>query len=106
MTLLQVSALDELAPGSRTRVETPAVDVVVVRVGDDLYAIEDRCSHGDVPLSEGELDGCLLECWLHGSAFDVRTGEPTSLPAVKAVRTFPVVINDLDGTPTVLVEIG
>lgn len=106
MTLLAAGPFAALAPNSRHRIEHGHLDILVVRVGDDVYAIEDRCSHGDVPLSEGELDGCLIECWLHGSTFDLRTGVPTCPPAVSPVRTFPVSINDQDGTPTVFVEIG
>ena len=106
MTTITVGALDTLAPNSRQRIEHGSLDILVVRVADDVYAIEDRCSHGDVPLSEGELDGCLIECWLHGSTFDLRTGAPTCPPAASPVRTFPVSINDQDGTPTVFVEIG
>ena len=47
----------------------------------ELFAVDDRCSHADVSLSEGEVEGCLIECWLHGSQFDLRTGQPTCLPA-------------------------
>lgn len=104
MTLMKVSTLDELPV--RSKIETPSADVLVVRYGNEIYAIEDRCSHGDIPLSEGELDGCLVECWLHGSSFDVRTGAPTCLPATTPVRTFPVVVTDEEGTPTVFLEIG
>ena len=54
------------------------VDVAVVHADDDnFYAVRDECSHAAVALSEGEVDGCTLECWLHGSRFDLRTGEPT-----------------------------
>jgi 3-phenylpropionate/trans-cinnamate dioxygenase ferredoxin subunit len=56
----------------------------------DYYAIGDVCSHGQVSLSEGEVDGLTLECWLHGSTFDLRTGTPTGLPAIRPVPTYPV----------------
>ena len=59
-----------------------------------FYAIYDECSHAAVPLSEGEVDGCTLECWLHGSRFDLRTGEPTGLPATVPVPVYPVEIRD------------
>lgn len=106
MSMISAGPLAALAPNTCRRVEHESLDILVARVGDDVYAIEDRCSHGEVPLSEGELDGCLIECWLHGSTFDLRTGEPTCPPAATPVRTFPVSINDQDGTPTVFVEIG
>ena len=105
MTAIPMMALADL--GSRPhRVEHGDLDLVLVRQGDEVFALEDRCSHGDVPLSEGEFSRGRLECWLHGSTFDVRTGAPTCPPAVSPVRTFPVTIDDIDGTATVLVEIG
>ena len=82
------------------------LDLVLVRCENDVFALEDVCSHAEVALSEGDVRGCHIECWMHGSAFDVRTGVPDSPPAVKPVRTFPVSINEQDGTPTVFVEIG
>ena len=54
----------------------------------EVHAIHDICSHADVALSEGEVDGCTIECWLHGSRFDLRTGEPTGPPAVSAVPVY------------------
>lgn len=64
--------------------------IAVVRTRKGIFAIEDRCSHADVALSEGEVDDCSIECWLHGSAFDLRNGVPLSLPAVTAVPTYQV----------------
>ena len=65
--------------------------VAVVRSEDgDLYAIDDMCTHADVSLSEGDIDGGEIECWAHGSRFDLRTGAPNELPAVSFVRTYPV----------------
>jgi 3-phenylpropionate/trans-cinnamate dioxygenase ferredoxin subunit len=67
------------------------VPVAVVRDADGEYhAISDICSHGQVSLSDGEVTGCLVECWLHGSQFDVRTGKPVQLPAIKPVPVYPV----------------
>ena len=61
-----------------------------MRDGDDFYAIHDECSHAAIPLSEGDVEGCLIECWLHGSTFDLRTGKPTTLPAFEPVPVYPV----------------
>lgn len=69
------------------------LSVAIVRHGDKLYAIEDECSHGNVPLSEGEVDGGTIECYLHGSRFDLATGEVLNLPATEPVRVFPVRID-------------
>jgi 3-phenylpropionate/trans-cinnamate dioxygenase ferredoxin component len=64
------------------------VKLALVKDGEIVYAIADACSHADVALSEGEVSGCMLECWLHGSQFDLRTGRPTSLPAIEPVSIY------------------
>jgi 3-phenylpropionate/trans-cinnamate dioxygenase ferredoxin subunit len=80
--------LADLANGQAHRVVVGGTAMAVVRLDDDVYALEDRCSHADVALSEGEVEGCTLECWLHGSAFDLRTGRPLTPPASQPVATF------------------
>ncbi len=62
----------------------------------DVHAISDMCTHATVSLSEGDVDDCTIECWLHGSRFDLRTGEPTGLPAITAVDVYPVTIEGDD----------
>ena len=69
-------------------------DVAIARHGDEFFAIQDLCSHAAVALSEGEVEECTVECWLHGSRFDLRTGKPTGLPATEPVSTFPVEVRD------------
>lgn len=82
-----------------------ALTVAIVSHGDRLYAIEDQCSHGNVPLSEGDVEGDTIECYLHGSVFDLATGRPLNLPATEPVRVFACriegddVLIDVD-TPT------
>ena len=85
-----VARFDDLAPGSATRVEVDGRPVALVRIGDDVYAIGDTCSHADVSLSEGEVlcDTLELECWKHGSAFSLETGEPQTLPATQPVAMY------------------
>ncbi len=87
----------DVAKGSVISTEVGGVEIAVVHADDDqFYAVRDECSHASIPLSEGEIDGCTLECWLHGSRFDLRTGEPTGLPAIEPVAVFPVEIRDGD----------
>ena len=87
----------DVAKGAAISAEIDGVEVAVVHADDDhFYALRDECSHASIRLSEGEIDGCTLECWLHGSRFDLRTGEPTGLPATEPVATFPVEIRDGD----------
>jgi 3-phenylpropionate/trans-cinnamate dioxygenase ferredoxin component len=97
VTFQLVGRADEVAKGSAISVEVDGIEIAVVHADDDqFYAVRDECSHASIPLSEGEIDGCTLECWLHGSRFDLRTGEPTGLPAVEPVATFPVEVRDGD----------
>ena len=65
-------------------------DVAVARDGDEFFALQDQCSHASVSLSEGEVADGTVECWLHGSCFELRTGKPTHFPATEPVATFPV----------------
>ena len=74
---VRLCSLAELEPDVPLRVELDEVDVAVVRVGDEVFAIEDLCSHAEVPLSDGEVTDCTIECELHGSRFDLRTGKPS-----------------------------
>jgi 3-phenylpropionate/trans-cinnamate dioxygenase ferredoxin component len=96
MTAQVVAERDDLEPGETLRLELDAADgslveVALVRAEDgEYYAIGDVCTHGQVSLSEGEVDGTSIECWLHGSTFDLKTGEPESLPAIRPVPTYPV----------------
>jgi len=75
------------------------IDVAIARDGDDWFAVHDLCSHAHVALSEGDVEvsatgDCSIECWLHGSRFDLRTGKPSGLPATEPIATFPVEIRD------------
>ncbi len=83
-------------------VEIDGEEVALVRDGDDVYALRDECSHASIPLSEGDVEGCEIECWLHGSRFDVRTGKPVNLPATEAVPTYPTQIEG----DTVMVDLS
>ena len=92
----QIGIVSDVPLGTARQFEVGDDLIVVVNTPEGLFAIEDRCSHADVALSEGEVDGCLIECWLHGSAFDVRTGVPTSLPAITPVKTFFISADSAD----------
>ena len=97
MAELEVAPADEFPPGStKLIVAGPMLTIGVYNCGGSLYAIEDRCSHDDGPLCEGDwdLETCTVICPRHGSAFELRTGRPLSLPAYEAVETFPVQIVD------------
>jgi len=85
--MLELS-FDSLVPGRPLKVNLDGNDVCVARVGDEVFAVGDLCSHADVSLSEGEVEGHFVECWLHGSKFDLRTGEPESFPATTAIPVY------------------
>ena len=89
-------ALSDLSDSEPLAVEVNDEPVAIVKTGGDVYAIRDVCSHAEVPLSEGEVDGCTIECWLHGSRFDLRTGKPTGMPATEPVPVYPVKIEGGD----------
>jgi 3-phenylpropionate/trans-cinnamate dioxygenase ferredoxin subunit len=93
--MIKVCSVEEVPKGSTVSADIDGTEIAIVHAEDDnFYAIYDQCSHAEVPLSEGEVDGCTLECWLHGSRFDLRTGEPTGLPATEPVPVFPVEVVD------------
>jgi 3-phenylpropionate/trans-cinnamate dioxygenase ferredoxin subunit len=95
-TYTRACALSDLSDSEPLAVEVNDEPVAIVKTGGDVYAIRDVCSHAEVPLSEGEVDGCTIECWLHGSRFDLRTGKPTGMPATEPVPVYPVKIEGGD----------
>jgi 3-phenylpropionate/trans-cinnamate dioxygenase ferredoxin component len=94
--MIEVCPLEELQPGQMRLVEWEDLEIGVFNCGGNLYAIEDRCSHDDGPLAEGEFDPdtCTVECPRHGSLFDLRTGKPKTLPAYVPVETYSVIVED------------
>jgi 3-phenylpropionate/trans-cinnamate dioxygenase ferredoxin subunit len=103
---IEVAPVDELPPGTMRLVPAGAITVGVYNCGGKYHAIEDRCSHDDGPLCEGEWEPglCMVVCPRHGSRFDLETGIPMSLPAFAPVRIFPVSVRD--GAVVVEVEEG
>lgn len=92
---VRVCRLDELPIGVAAAAEIDGVRVAIVRTAErEVHAVNDTCSHANVSLSEGEVEGCTLECWLHGSRFDLTTGAPTSLPATQPIAVYPVRIEN------------
>jgi len=90
----RLCSLSELSDNKPLRIELAEIDVAVVKVGEQVFAIEDVCSHADFPLSDGEVTGCTLECELHGSRFDLRSGKPTGPPATRPVPVYPTTVLD------------
>ena len=93
---LRALAISEVEDGAAVRVVLDGVPVAIVRSDGEFYAIHDVCSHANVALSEGEVEDQTIECWLHGSRFDLVTGRPTGLPATQPVPVYPVKIDGDD----------
>ena len=97
MALERACAVGDVPTDEALGVTIGAYDVAIARCGDgEFAAIQDLCSHAAVALSEGEVADCTVECWLHGSRFDLRTGKPTGLPATEPVATFPLEVRGDD----------
>ncbi len=96
-----VAKLSALTEDTAVKVEVGSTPICLVRSGGTVHAIGDLCSHADVSLSEGDVEDGKIECWLHGSLFDLKTGQPSGLPATKPVPTYTVTVEGDD----VLVEV-
>jgi 3-phenylpropionate/trans-cinnamate dioxygenase ferredoxin subunit len=88
--------LDELAPGTARRFDVGGRQIAVVRIGDDVYALGDVCTHQNISLSEGDVDAdeLTIECWKHGSEFSLETGEALTLPATKGEPVYDARVDD------------
>jgi 3-phenylpropionate/trans-cinnamate dioxygenase ferredoxin component len=96
--VVRLCGRQDLEPGTVRRFDAGEHAIALVRIGDDFFAVGDTCSHEDYSLSEGEVlpEECEIECWKHGSTFDLRTGEPQTLPATKPVPVYTVVVSGDD----------
>jgi len=96
---VRVADLSDIPEGTALKVTVDNRPVAVVNTKEGVFAISDYCSHADISLSEGEVVDCTIECWLHGSQFDLRTGAALGPPAVASVDTYAVRLVD-DGATT------
>ena len=85
--------LDQLEVGKPVKIEKDGKSICVARVGDEVFAVDDTCSHSDASLSEGDVTDFKIECWLHGAEFDLRTGEALTPPAVAPLKTYSVSVD-------------
>ena len=102
MTFARACATADVAVGTARAATVGGVPVVVVSTDDGWFAIHDECSHAAVPLSDGDVEDCHIECYMHGSRFDLRTGVPDQLPATMPVPIYPISIEGDD----VLVDVA
>ncbi|MFC0432861.1 bifunctional 3-phenylpropionate/cinnamic acid dioxygenase ferredoxin subunit [Kutzneria buriramensis] len=93
--MITVCRVDQLPPGEAVRVAAVDPPIAVFHTEDgEFYAVDDTCTHQDASLADGWLEGCTVECPLHASCFDLRTGRPSGPPATTPIRTYPVVVED------------
>ncbi len=92
--LVSVAQAGEVKAGDSKRVMVDDHPIAIFNIGGEYFAVEDNCSHEDTPLSDGYVDEetCTVECALHGSRFDLRTGKALSFPAIFPVKTFEAVV--------------
>jgi 3-phenylpropionate/trans-cinnamate dioxygenase ferredoxin component len=92
MPEIPVCKVGDVEPGKAIRVDKDGHRLAIVRIGDDFYALDDRCTHAEASLAEGEVwpDECEIECPKHGSAFSLKTGEALTLPATQPQATYTV----------------
>ena len=93
---MRACSLDEIPEEGAHRVVLDGIPICLARSQGEVFAINDVCSHADVSLSEGDVEDGTIECWLHGSRFDLRTGKPCGLPATKPVATYSVTVEGDD----------
>ena len=102
MSFVPACSVDDVKPESAYAAEVDGVEVAIVHSNGMFYAIADECSHAAIPLSEGDVEDGEIECYLHGSRFDLATGEPLGLPATESVAVYPCQVSGND----VLVDIS
>jgi 3-phenylpropionate/trans-cinnamate dioxygenase ferredoxin subunit len=90
----RVASVSEIAPGGRLSILVDDLPSLLVRVGDEYFAVEDVCSHDGQPLTNGALKDCSIACPRHGARFDLRTGQPLCMPATEPISTFEVEVRD------------
>ncbi|MDO4413011.1 non-heme iron oxygenase ferredoxin subunit [Cutibacterium sp.] len=97
-----VTSLSALKENSPQEFEVDGTEIVLVRTEGEVYAVGALCTHAQVPMADGDVDNCGLECYMHGSVFDLRTGKPRNLPATEPLPVYPVTIDGDD----VLVDVA
>lgn len=97
MALVRICGESEIAPGQAVKIVVDNVPIALVKDSAGVvHALGDTCSHGEISLSEGFVEGNTLECWAHGSKFELDTGKPQNFPAFEPVPVYPVTITDGD----------
>ena len=91
-SFVKVASLEQLSPGSSLQLFLDGKEIALFNIEGTIYAVDDRCSHAEAPLSDGVVEGCEVECPLHGARFDLRSGENLTPPALEPISTYGVKI--------------
>ena len=90
----RVAFVNDVPPGGRLSILVDDLPSLLIRSGDEFFAIEDVCSHDGQPLTNGPVDNCTITCPRHGAKFDIRTGKPLCMPAIEPIMTFEIQVRD------------
>lgn len=93
---VHIASVQDIEEGRPYLVALDDRDLTLYRIGTQVWVTDDACTHAEASLAEGHLEGCVIQCPRHGGAFDVKTGKPVRMPAVRPLTTYPVRINDND----------
>lgn len=105
-TLFETVRISSLQDRKPFKVSVDGEDVLLAKIDEDIFAVSDICTHSEVSLSEGDIEGCAIECWLHGSSFDLRTGASSGPPATSDLPTYKVVIEENLNDPMIYVSLS
>lgn len=105
-TMFETVRISNLQDRKPFKVTVEGKDVLLAKIDDDVFAVSDVCTHSEVSLSEGDIEGCAIECWLHGSSFDLRTGTSSGPPATADLQTFKVVKEENQDDPMIYVSLS
>jgi len=105
-TMIETIRVSQLQESKPFKVVVEGQDILLAKIADQIYAVSDICTHSEVSLSEGDIEGCSIECWLHGSSFDLRTGVASGPPATSDLQTYKVVIEENQTDPMIFVSLS
>ncbi len=105
-TMFETVRISDLSDRKPFKVTVDGEDVLLAKIDDDIYAVSDICTHSEVSLSEGEIEGCAIECWLHGSSFNLKTGAVSGPPATVDLQTYKVVIEENQTDPMIFISLS
>ena len=105
-TMFETVRFSNLQDRKPFKVTVDGEDILLAKIDQEVFAVSDICTHSEVSLSEGDIEGCWIECWLHGSSFDLRTGAVSGPPATVDLRTYKVSIEQDQSDPMIFISLS